>query len=198
MSDGRPRTLILGCGALAKELIEVVRVNNLEDVTVDCLPAVLHHRPALIADALTARLETADYDRVLIGYGDCGTSGAIDEVCARFGATRLPGAHCFEFFAGAQVFQALQEAELGTFYLTDFFARHFDMFVMDTLGMIEHPELIELYFGNYTRIVYLSQTTDPDLLERARAVAAKLDLTFEHRPVGYGEVGPALVEFVNR
>jgi hypothetical protein len=191
-----PRTLILGCGALAREFVDVIRVNRLPNVTVDCLPAVLHHRPALIADALTQRLTDNTYDRVLIGYGDCGTAGAIDEVCRRFGATRLPGAHCFEFFAGAGSYAALQEAELGTFYLTDFFARHFDMFVMDTLGITEHPELQELYFGNYRRVVYLSQLDDSDLLARAEAAADRLGLNFEHRPVGYGELEPAMVEFV--
>lgn len=200
--DGQPvdtavRTLILGCGALARELLEVVRVNRLPNVTVDCLPAVLHHRPARIADALIERLTDADHDRILIGYGDCGTAGAIDEVCKRFGASRLPGAHCFEFFAGAQSYAAMQEAELGTFYLTDFFARHFDMFVLDTLGITEHPELESMYFGNYRRVVYLSQVEDQDLLARAEAAADRLGLAFEHRPVGYGEMAPATVQFVN-
>lgn len=195
MTEEAPSTLILGCGALARELVEVVRVNGLSNVTVDCLPAVLHHRPALIADALTERLTGSSYDRILIGYGDCGTVGEIDRVCAEFGATRLPGAHCFEFFAGAATYEALQEAELGTFYLTDFFARHFEMFVMDTLGMTEHPELIELYFGNYTKIVYISQAPSQELMARAESVATMLGLDFEHRPVGYGEMEPAIVEF---
>ncbi|MEM9652055.1 MAG: DUF1638 domain-containing protein [Actinomycetota bacterium] len=193
------RTLILGCGALAAELLELVRVNNLSHVTVDCLPASLHHKPALIAAALNERLERLEqregpaYQQILIGYGDCGTAGAIDRVCDRFGATRLPGAHCFEFFAGAEVYGALQEAELGTFYLTDFFARHFKLFVLDALGMVAHPELIQLYFGNYTRVVYISQAPSPDLLQRAEDAATHLGLTFEHRPVGYGDLGPVFV-----
>lgn len=195
-----PSTLILACGALARELLAVRDANSLDTLTVECLPASLHHTPALIPNAVKRRLETAVdvYDRVLVGYADCGTAGALDEVCEQFGATRLPGAHCFEFFAGANVYDELQEQELGTFYLTDFLARHFDRFVLDALGITDHPELEALYFGNYTRMIYLSQVPTDELLVRAEAAAARLGLDFEHRPSGYGELQPVTIRFADR
>ena len=196
----RPTTLILACGALARELLAVRNANQLDTLSVECLPASLHHTPALIPAAIRRRLETSVevYDRVLVGYADCGTAGALDEVCEEFGATRLPGAHCFEFFAGVGVYEELQEQELGTFYLTDFLARHFDRFVLDALGINEHPELEALYFGNYKRMIYLSQVSSDDLLARAEAAAARLGLDFEHRPSGYGELQPVTIRFADR
>lgn len=194
-----PSTLIIACGALARELLAVREANGLDMLTVECLPASLHHTPALIPNAVKRRLETAvdAYDRVLVGYADCGTAGALDEVCEQFGATRLPGAHCFEFFAGASVYDQLQEQELGTFYLTDFLARHFDHFVLDALGITEHPELEAMYFANYTRMIYLSQVPTDELLNRAEAAAARLGLEFEHRPSGYGELQPVTIRFAD-
>ena len=190
------KTLVLACGALAGELVELVKVNGLDDLTVDCLPASLHHKPALIPDALRERLAMSanDFDTILIGYGDCGTNGGIDDVCQEFGATRVPGDHCFEFFAGQPLFAELQEAEIGTFYLTDFFARHFELFVLEPLGIIKHPELEEMYFGNYNKIVYISQVTSEDLMARAKAAADRLNLDFEHHHVGYGDLGTTLVQ----
>lgn len=196
----RPSTLILACGALARELLAIKEVNGLDTVTVECLPASLHHTPALITKAVRQRLEKAVgvHDRVLVGYADCGTAGALDELCEEFGTTRLPGAHCFEFYAGADVYDELQEQELGTFYLTDFLARHFDRFVLDALGITEHPELEALYFGNYRRLVYVSQVATPELIERARSAADRLGLEFEHRPSVYGELQPVTIRFADR
>lgn len=191
-----PSTLLLACGALAKEVIALIDANRLDDaVTVDCLPASLHHKPALIPDALRERLQQTkgEYDQIIIGYGDCGTSGEIDDVCLEFGATRIPGEHCFEFYAGSATFAALHEAELGTFYLTDFFARHFDLFVLEALGITAHPELETMYFGNYKKVVYLSQDATPALLKRARAAADRLGLAFEHVSCGYGELATTMV-----
>jgi len=186
---------VLACGALATELVELVRANDLEQVVVDCLPASLHHRPALIPDALRERLakSASQYDRIIIGYGDCGTNGGIDDVCEEYGATRVPGEHCFEFYAGPALYARLQDAEIGTFYLSDFFARHFSLFVLEPLGITAHPELAELYFGNYRKIVYVSQAPTPDLLARAQDAADHLGLDFEHHHVGYGDLGSTIV-----
>lgn len=188
-------TLVLGCGALARELLELVERNGLAGaVDVRCLPARLHNRPAEIAPAVDAKLaELAPrYDRVLVAYADCGTSGALDEVLARYDAERLPGAHCYATYAGLTQFVALAAEEPGTFYLTDFLARSFDALVVRGLGLDRHPELLPVYFAGYQRVVYLSQHEDPEVLEMARRAAARLGLAFEHRPTGYGELGSAM------
>lgn len=192
-----PQTLVLACGALVKELQALRELNGLHNLVIECLPATLHMHPEAIPDRLRQRLgEIArDYDRVLIGYGDCGTAGEIDAVCDEFGVVRLPGAHCYEFFASSDRFAALADAEPGTFYLTDFLARHFDRFVLDGLGITEHPQLLEAYFGNYTRVVFLAQTNDPELDERAANAAATLGLQFERVDTGYGELADQIVAF---
>lgn len=191
---------MLACGALARELLAVVALNRWEHVDVRCLPATLHLRPERIAPALDAALGEAAgrYEHVFVGYADCGSGGAVDEVCARHGAERLPGLHCYAFFAGQAAFDALHEEEPGTFYLTDFLARHFGALVLRPLGLDRHPELLPDVFGSYRRLVYLAQTDDAELLARAQAAAVRLGLAFEHRPTGYGELAPALAGFVER
>ena len=188
------RVLIVGCGALGRELVTLTR--DLPGVDVTCLPAELHNRPeripAAVADRITARGD--DYDRVFVAYADCGTAGRLDAALAGFeGIERIPGAHCYEFYAGAAAFASLQDEEPGTFYLTDFLARQFDTLVMRGLGLDRHPELLELYFGNYRRLVYLAQTEDPELVRRARAAADRLGLAFELRQTGLGDLAPVLV-----
>lgn len=190
-------TLVLACGALAAELRAVITANGLGDcLYLECLPAELHNRPGRIAQALEDRLQRSAgrHDRVFIGYADCGTVGGVDEVARRWGAERLPGAHCYAFFAGQQTFDALQDAEPGTFYLTDYLVRFFDRWVWQGLKLDVHPELLPAYFGNYTRLVYLSQAPTPELLDAAQHAADRLGLRFEHHPVGYGEVPQALLQ----
>ena len=191
---------MLACGALARELLAVTRANGLDNVTVECLPGDYHMRPDKIVPALESRLadhladETGgSYDRILIGYGDCGTGGALDRFCSRHGLERLPGDHCYQFFAGHERFLDLHADEPGTFYLTDYLARHFDRFVVEALGIDRHPELISAYFGNYTRLVHLAQVPDPVVEAKAREAARFLDLDFEHVVTGYGDLEPAVV-----
>jgi len=191
------RTLLLGCGALAKELLEVVRRNRLDHVTVECLPAKLHNTPAKIPGAVAERLARGGFDRAFVGYGDCGTAGALDVVLEEFGAERFPGSHCYEFFAGGDVFAAIHDHDPRTFYLTDFLVRQFDRLVWMGLGLDRYPELLDDYFGNYRRVVYLSQFDTPNLVERARQCADKLGLEFEHRHVGLGELETKLVTVSN-
>lgn len=152
-------TLIIGCGALAHELVAVLKASNWEHVHVDCLPAHWHNTPERIVPGVEAKiLAAADrYERIVVAYGDCGTGGQLDTMLARHGVERLPGDHCYSFFAGAPVFDALAEAELGSFYLTDYLAANFERLIMRDLGMRKHPELRDLYFGHYTRVVYLAQ-----------------------------------------
>ncbi|MEP1122888.1 MAG: DUF1638 domain-containing protein [Ilumatobacter sp.] len=250
------RTLVIACGALARELLAIVRMNGLDSVTVECLPAALHNRPSEIPDAVRARIHRArnphpgagadvrvmdrdiavegshllhtpddvdpiddhlrvvdpdiavegphlihtpdeagtTYDSIFVAYADCGTGGLLQKVCAEEGVEMLDGAHCYEFFATAPRFAEIQDAEIGSFYLTDFLARHFERMVWQGLGLDRHPELLPMYFGNYTRLVYLAQTDDPELLALAQAGADRLGLTMLVERTGYGELEETMVE----
>ncbi len=196
----RPEVLILACGAIAREVLAVIGMNGWEHVTVRCLPAKLHSTPDKIAPAVDAKLHelAGRYDRVFVAYADCGTGGALDLVLNQHKVERLPGAHCYGFLAGNDVWEAIHEEDPATFYLTDFLARHFDALVIRGLKLDVHPELEPMMFGNYRRLVYLAQTDDPDLLSRARAAAERLGLEFEHRRTGYGDLLPTLTRFVDR
>ncbi|QFU08926.1 hypothetical protein PARPLA_01939 [Rhodobacteraceae bacterium THAF1] len=186
--NGRGRVLVLACGALAREITALTRQTGLSHVDLACLPAILHNTPARIVTALRAAVERhrEDYDTILIGYGDCGTGGEIDALCAELGLDRLPGAHCYAFFEGVDAFAARDE--IDAFYLTDFLARQFDAFVTRPLGLDRHPELRDMYFGNYRKVVFMAQTDDAVLTEKAKAAADALGLGFERRFTGYGDL----------
>jgi len=195
----RPDVLILACGAIAREVLAVVRLNGWTHVDVRCLPAKLHSTPEKIAGAVDAKLTELEgrYDRVFVAYADCGTAGALDVVLRKHEVERLPGAHCYGFLAGNDAWDAMQEDEPATFYLTDFLARHFESLVVRPLKLDVRPELLPMVFGNYRRLVYLAQTDDAALRSRAEAAATFLGLAFEQRRTGYGELAPSLVRFVN-
>jgi hypothetical protein len=195
-----PRLLVVACGALAREIGDVIRVNGLDWVEVECLPAVLHNTPEAIPAAVEERLDAADgrYASIFVAYADCGTGGMLDRVLEKRGIERLPGAHCYEFYATAPLFADLHERESGTFYLTDFLTRHFDRLVWSGLGLDRWPELRDDYFGNYRKLVYLSQIGSEPLLDGARSAATRLGLEFEHRHVGYGDLATTLVEVAQR
>ena len=192
--------LIVACGALVSELRAVLHTAGLGDaVDVRYLPANLHNQPDQIVPALRELLAECDaltpHDerRVLIGYSDCGTGGHLDALLAEHPhLQRLPGAHCYEMFAGADTFAALHDAEPGTFYLTDFLAKHFDALVWQGLGLDRHPQLRDMYFGNYTRLVLLSQRNDSSVLAAAQAAATQLGLAFEHVPTGLTQLADAV------
>ena len=194
----KPTVLIIACGALAKEIVELQRLNGWSPVSIRCLPAELHNRPEKIPAAVEAAIEKYrdEYDRLFVAYADCGTGGALDQLLQRYGIERLPGAHCYEFYAGSMTFAELAEHEPASFYLTDFLARHFDRLVKQGLGLDRHPELMPVYFGNYKRLVYLSQSGSGKLDAAAREHAAYLGLAFEHRHTGLGPVGRHLGEHV--
>ncbi len=190
--------LVIGCGALARELVELTRHAGLPPMDLTCLPASLHNRPERIPDAVAGRIRRAraqGYDRIFVAYADCGTGGMLDRVLDAEGIARLEGAHCYEVYAGRAAFATLHDAEPGTFYLTDYLVRNFERLVVRGLGIDRHPELLGLYFGNYRRLVYLAQADDADLTARAEAAAARLGLDFERRLVGFGELRPALASF---
>ena len=175
--------LVVACGALAREL------RHLPDglpISIEYLPAHLHNRPEKIVPALDELVSSQPTppSSILVGYADCGTAGALDRWCADNDASRLPGAHCYETFAGTDRYNELVDEQPGTFFLTDYLARHFEALVMDGLGITAHPELIDAYFGNYTRLALISQSDDHVVLGAARRAAAMLNLDFEHHPVG--------------
>jgi hypothetical protein len=184
------RVLVIGCGALARELVAVIDQAGLTNVDLTCLPATLHNRPGGIPALVREKIVAARprYANIFVAYADCGTGGLLDSMLAEEGVERLPGAHCYEFYAGSAAYAALQEEELGTFYLTDFLARQFESLIIAGLGLDRHPELRDAYFGNYTRLIYLAQTDDADLTARAEAAAVRLGLAFERRSTGYGEL----------
>lgn len=189
------RLVIVGCGALARELLALTR--GVPGVKVLGVDARLHMRPALIAAAVERRIAEAraTYGSdvgIFVAYADCGTGGALDAVLEREGIERIEGAHCYEFYAGAAAYASLQEEELGTFYLTDFLARQFESLVLRGLGLDRHPELQSDYFGSYRRLVYLAQTDDPVLDAKARAAADRLGLAFERRATGFGELAATI------
>jgi hypothetical protein len=191
----RPGLLVIACGAIAREVMTVVRLNGWTDVTLRCLPGKLHNTPQWIAERVDRQLHQAaaeGWERVLVAYGDCGTGGQLDRVVAAHGVARLPGDHCYAFLAGVDHWLAMHEAEPRTFYLTDFLCRHFRRFVAEGLRLDEHPELLPAYFGNYARLVYLAQTRDPALVAKAREAAAYLGLPLEVRHTGLGDLRPEL------
>jgi hypothetical protein len=190
--------LVIACGALSREISELKKMHGWDHLDLASIDAWLHNRPEKIPDRLRAKIRQfkQTYKHIFVAYADCGTGGGIDKVLAEEGVERLPGAHCYEFFAGAARFAALSEAEPGTFYLTDFLAQHFERFVIRPLKLDTHPELRDSYFGNYQRLVFLSQSQNEDLLRAAEGAAERLGLSFEHIHCGFGELGSCLSEYV--
>ena len=188
---GSGRVLVLGCGALAREILSVLRANGLDHVDLKCLPAILHNHPHKIVPAVRAAVgEAQGYDRIFLAYADCGTGGLLQDAARRLGLDMLPGPHCYAFYEGTDAF--LDRGEVTSFYLTDFLVRQFDAFVWEPLGLAKHPELRDTYFGNYEKLVYQAQTDDPALTEKAQDCARRLGLAFERRQTGYGDLGRTL------
>ena len=185
-----PTTLLIACGALAQEITALIRVNHWDHMAITCLPAQFHNRPEKITEAVREKITAArgKYDQILVVYGDCGTGGQLDVMLAEEGIERIAGPHCYQFYAGQADFEAMMDAEPGTFFLTDYLVRHFELLMIKGLGLDRHPELRDAYFGNYSKLAYLAQTENADLTEQAKAAAAKLGLAFEYRYTGYGEL----------
>ena len=185
---------MITCAAIAREVNELKKLGQWSQMDLQAITVELHARPEKIPAAVAEKIDQArdKYDHIFVAYGDCGTSGELDRVLEERGVKRLPGAHCYDFLAGRDSYQKMQEDEPGTFYLTDFLTQHFQRLVIETLGIDRHPELLETYFGNYTRLVYLAQTDSAELTEIASAAAAQLGLRFERIFTGMGEMVPEL------
>lgn len=189
------QTMLIACGALAREVDAIVTANGWTHAVLDCLPAKLHNAPQHIPEAVRAKVRAArerGFETIFVLYADCGTGGALDRVCAEEGVERLPGPHCYAFFEGVDSFERLHDAEPGTLYLTDFFARQFDALIWRAYRLDHHPELIGQIFGGYDRVVHLAQTEDPALDRAAREAAARLGLRHERRATGYGDLATTL------
>ncbi len=199
--SGRAPTLLIACGALARELLAVGQANGWPHLKVTCLPAKLHNRPDQIPDRLRQRIRTAraqGYDKIYVVYADCGTGGMLDTVCAEEGVERIPGPHCYSFYAGGDAFNGMMEEELGSFFLTDYLARHFERLIIKDMGLDRHPDLLGMMFSHYKRVVYLAQTDDPALDAKARAAAERLGLAYERRFTGYGELADFMAQAAKR
>lgn len=188
------RILLIACGALAREILALKEQNGWDHMVLTCLPAIYHIQPQKIPDAVKAVvIERRDqFDKIFVVYADCGTGGLLQNTCAELGVEMVAGPHCYSFYEGNDRFAELAEHEFTSFYLTDFLVRQFDAFVWKPMGLDRHPELRDMYFGNYEKLIYQAQTNDPALVEKARDCADRLGLAFEHRFTGYGDLEDAL------
>jgi hypothetical protein len=191
---GTGRVLLIACGALAHEILTLKRINRWDHLDLQCLPANLHLWPDRIPPAVAAAVaqHRAHYAQIFVVYADCGTGGQLQTLCDGLGVGMVAGPHCYSFFEGNAVFAEKSETEFTAFYLTDFLVRQFDAFVWRPMGLDRHPQLRDMYFGNYTKLVYQAQTNDPALDAKAEDCAKKLGLAYERRFTGYGDLTPAL------
>ncbi|MGR3637323.1 MAG: DUF1638 domain-containing protein [Shimia sp.] len=188
------RVLLLACGALAREILDLIKLNNWSHMDLTCLPAIFHIHPEKITPAVREAVDKHRdaYDQIFVVYADCGTGGLLQQACDDLGVEMISGPHCYSFFEGNDRFAEISEDEFTAFYLTDFLVRQFDAFIIKPMGLDRHPELRDMYFGNYEKLVYQAQTDDAALTEKAKACADRLGLAFERRFTGYGDLGTAL------
>lgn len=187
---------MIACGALAREILDLKNKNGWDHLDLTCLPAILHNSPDQIVPAVKAAVEKhrASYDRIYVVYADCGTGGLLQAACDDLGVEMVAGPHCYSFFEGNDAFAARDE--FTAFYLTDFLVRQFDAFVWEPLGLDRHPELRDMYFAHYTKLVYQAQIDDPALTAKAQDCAARLGLDFERRFTGYGDLERTMADWV--
>lgn len=184
------RILLIACGALAREILDLKKANGWDHMDLTCLPAKLHLYPEKITEAVIESVAKhhASYDEIFVVYADCGTGGLLQTACDNMGVQMVSGPHCYSFFEGNERFAGISESEFTAFYLTDFLVRQFEAFIIKPMGLDRHPELRDMYFGNYEKLVYQAQTDDPALTKKAKEAAETLGLAFERRLTGYGDL----------
>lgn len=188
------KVLVIACGALAREIIDLKEANGWTHLDLTCLPANYHLYPEKITAAVQATVtkHRPAYAQIFVAYADCGTGGLLQKACADLGVQMIAGPHCYSFFEGNDRFAAHADQEITTFYLTDFLVRQFDAFIMKPMGLDRHPELRDMYFAHYEKLVYQAQTEDPALTAKAQDCARILGLEFERRYTGYGDLKTSL------
>ena len=192
---------VIACGMIAREILAIRKQFGLEHIDLKCLPAIYHHYPQKIApsvDEAICEAKEEGFSHIFVGYADCGTGGMLDRVCEKHGVERIEGPHCFSFYSGNDAFGEKADDDMTSFFMTDFLARHFEAFMVKPLGLDRHPELRDMYFGNYEKMVYIAQTNDPALDKRAEEAAKFLGLAYERRYTGYGDLVPALTRAASR
>ena len=186
---------VIGCGMIAREILAITEQLGLENIDLKCLPSMWHHYPDRIAPGVDAAIRKAKddgFENIFVAYADCGTGGHLDDVCEKHGVKRIAGPHCFSFYMGNDAFEDQADDLLTSFFMTDFLARHFETFLVKPLGLDRHPELREMYFANYTRMLYIAQTDNEELTENAKKAAEFLGLEYEKRLTGYGDLTASL------
>ncbi len=189
-TKGQGKVLLIACGALGREIVDLVETNDWSGFDISCLPAKWHNTPGLIVDGVRNKIHAAkvNYESIFVLYGDCGTGGMLDKMLQEEGVERIEGPHCYAFYSGKDMVQKHAEDDVTSFFLTDYLAKHFDKLVWQGLGLDRHPHLLEMYFGNYKKVVFLAQTENADLQAKAKAAANQLGLEYEYRFTGYGEL----------
>lgn len=195
--SGSKKIRVIACGALAREILAVSELNELTQIDIDCLPALWHNNPEKIAPGVKSAIEkarTEGFTEIFVAYADCGTAGDLDKVCKSEDVKRLHGPHCYSFFSGNQSFENKWDNDMSAFFLTDFLARQFDTLIIEPYKLRTHPELIEMIFSNYTKLIYLAQTKDEGLEKEAEKAAEFLGLEYEYRFTGYGDLAKELID----
>lgn len=188
-------SLVIACGALSHE-IEAIKKHQTVGFDVKCLNANLHNYP----DRIPAKVEQlivdnqANYQKIFVAYGDCGTGGLLDKVLKKYHVERLPGAHCYQFFS-PQTFAQIDDEDLGTFYLTDFLARHFERLILKEMGILDNPEFRDMIFGHYHTMLYLVQNPDLNYRDYAQKAADSIGLAYKELYTGYAGLQENLIQF---
>ena len=184
--------LIIACGALSHEIIALNQLNQWDCFTVECIPARIHWAPKKIPATVREKIHACRdrFEKIYVAFGDCGTGGELDKVLAEENIERIDGPHCFSFMAGNDFFNNDHEKGKGatTLYLTDFFLKHYEKFFVPNLGYDKYPELQEMYFSNYTTLMYTAQVKNEKLEEKAQAIARQLNLDYQYHFSGYGDL----------
>jgi methylmalonyl-CoA mutase cobalamin-binding domain/chain len=152
--------------------------------------------PGAVRDAIRAGRDR--YATIFVAYGDCGTGGLLDVVLAEEGVERIPGAHCYEFFAGSAAFETMSDDEPGHVLRHRFPAPAFRP-PGDSRPGPRSPSGARAAILRPLPAPHLSRAgRAPERIAAARAAADRLGLAFAHRVTGYGGLERSLRATVAR